>query len=388
MKTFLISLLQSDFNTHYQAEESGKSFRELYQTLNQISYAFTRLSTEKEVQHRYLEMLIEHVRVSIISIDAEGNIHLANQAVKDMLRRNVLVNLKSIGLIDPTLAQTIRDVRTGETRLVNVRLENDLLQLSMHASEFKLEGKYYKLISMQDIRNELDAKEMESWQKLIRVLSHEIMNSVAPIISLSGTLHTLVHQNEELLANAAQYKTLDAGLEAIKTRSEGLYHFTQSYRKLTTIPKVSLTRTHVHQLVERVFILMAAKLRERNISFEHSVDKNLWIEADQELLEHVFINLITNAMDALQGNAAGLITIRAAQTRDETFIYVADNGEGIDDSIADKIFVPFFTTRKQGTGIGLALTKQILQLHGADISFTTSKGNGTEFILVFNSDRE
>jgi two-component system nitrogen regulation sensor histidine kinase NtrY len=384
VKTFMTSLMQRDFTTHFNSSEKGKSFDALYEILNQISAAFKKLSTEKEIQYRYLEMLVEHVRVSILSIDADEKIHLANQALKDLLQKNVLTSLKSLESFDQSLVKAIREIRTGETRLIKLTVENELLQLSIHASEFKLENRYYKLISMQNIKTELDIREMEAWQKLIRVLSHEIMNSISPITSLSETLHGVVRQNNNLLnsSNANLYSALDKGLEAIKIRSEGLFNFTQTYRKLTGVPNLSLKKANLKDIVHRVQTLMLPKMTEHNIQLRIS-DVDVNIEVDPELMEHVFINLILNAIDALNSQSDPCIHIRISkQQKGNLCIHVIDNGEGISEHISEKIFIPFFTTRKNGTGIGLAITKQILQLHHADIQLKSTPGQGTEFIII------
>jgi two-component system, NtrC family, nitrogen regulation sensor histidine kinase NtrY len=380
VKTFMISLQQRDFTTHFESKGRGKTFDELYEVLNHISAVFRIMSAEKEVQYRYLEMLVQHVRVGVLSIDAEGKIHLANQAVKDLLRKQVLMSLKSFEPLDETFVETIREIRTGETRLLKLRVENDLLQLSIHASEFKLEDRYYKLISMQNIRSELDMREMEAWQKLIRVLSHEIMNSVSPIISLSGTLHSLVTRKNELV-DPEQRETLNRGLEAIKIRSEGLYNFTQSYRKLTGIPKLTLQQTNINELLARVRTLMQPRMDELSVQFQVSA-MDVSVNVDPELIEQVLINLVLNALEAVADSKNATIQIRASlQDKGNVSIHVIDNGEGMDERTAEKIFVPFFTTKKNGSGIGLAITKQILQLHKADIQFNTEKGKGTEFII-------
>ena len=381
VKTFMISLRQRDFTTHFEAAGRGRSYNELYEVLNSISSSFKKLSGEKEIQYRYLEMLVEHVQVGVLSMDAEGKIHLANQALKELLQKDVITNLKGLESFDEIFVNTLREIRSRETRLIKLRVQNDLLQLSIHASEFKLEDKYYKLISMQNIRNELDAREMEAWQKLIRVLSHEIMNSVAPIISLSGTLHGLVVQ-EGNVNKLPQYESLDKGLEAIKVRSEGLYNFTQSYRKLTGIPKLTLKQVKVNELIDRVRTLMQSKIAEQNIRFTTS-GEDAEIVVDPELMEHVLINLVLNATEAVTGKPDPEIHIRTSRNLKGNFcIHVADNGEGIEERTAEKIFIPFFTTRKNGSGIGLALTKQILQLHNADIQFQSERGKGTEFTII------
>lgn len=384
VKSFMVSLLHRDFTTHYQSSGKSKSFDELYTILNRISEAFKTINAEKEIQFRYLEMLVEHLRVGILSIDGKGKIYLANHAVKHLLHKDVLVSLKSLESIDESLVRTIREILTGETRLVKLRIGNDLLQLSIHASEFKLEDKYYKLISMQNIRNELDAREMDAWQKLIRVLTHEIMNSVSPVISLSETLHGLVKQHSGRLdvPDRDLFHSLETGLEAIKIRTEGLYNFTQSYRKLTGIPKLSLKKSNVMEIVERVRVLMENKIKEQGILLKVS-DVDVAVVVDPDLMEHVLINLLLNAMEAMVDTKEGCIQIKTSIHQEgNVCIHITDNGEGIDDATAEKIFIPFFTTRKNGSGIGLAITRQILQLHNGDIRFTSVKGEGTEFVIV------
>lgn len=382
-KVFMLSLLHRDFTNYYKAAHKGRTFDALYETLNDISGVFKKLSAEKEVQHRYLELLLEHVQVGILSIDGKGNIHLANQAARNLLQRPVLISLEALASLDEPFVKTLRDIRTGETKLVKIRVSNEPLQLSIHASEIMLEDQYYKLISMQNIRSELDAREMEAWQKLIRVLSHEIMNSVAPVTSLSGTLHGLVKQKGlDTISDRALYDALDKGLEAITIRSEGLYNFTQSYRKLTGVPTVSPKPINLEALINRVQLLLQQRIAERNIHVTVT-GANLEVQADPELMEHVLINLLLNAIEAVAGCEHPHILIRTSQhPKGNWCLHIADNGEGMDDATAEKIFIPFFTTRKNGSGIGLAITKQILQLHGADIQFITERGKGTEFIIV------
>lgn len=383
-KGFIQSLLQRDFTTHYEQVGRGKTIDGLYETFNNISDMFKKISAEKEIQHKYLELLVEHVRVGILSIDAEEKVHLTNQASRDLMKRNSIASVKTLESVDIVLVKTIREIHAGETRLVKVTIDNELLQLSVHASEFKLDGRYFKLISMQNIKNELDVREMESWQKLIRVLSHEIMNSVSPISSLGDTLHKMVTQNEHTLeqVNSTLYNSLDKGLEAIKLRSEGLVNFTQTYRKLTHIPIPSLKKVKLSDILNRVQTLLASKIEEQKISFKIS-NADVELVADPELMEHVFINLLLNAFEATKHREVPRIDIHTSSTsKGQLNIHIVDNGEGIDEQTMEKIFIPFFTTRKNGSGIGLALTKQILHLHQADILLKSKAGEGTEFIIV------
>jgi two-component system nitrogen regulation sensor histidine kinase NtrY len=356
----------------------------LYSALNSISQVFKRISAEKEAQFRYLEMLVEHLRVGILDLDENGKVHLTNQAFRNLLRKDVIFSLKSLEHFDTSLVNALKDIGSGETRLVKVRVHNEILQLSIHASEFSVEGKYHKLISMQNIRSELDAREMEAWQKLIRVLTHEIMNSVSPVISLSETLHDRVTQHREPLQRHPDlFHSLDKGLEAIKVRSEGLHAFTQSYRQLASTPKVSLQDISVHALVQRVSLLMEPEMRQKSIRFEVTGDDGE-ITADPHLIEQVLINLLQNAIEAVSGKNDAFIHLRTSRSdQGHVCIHVTDNGKGMDAATAEKIFIPFFTTRKNGSGIGLAITKQILQLHHADLQFTTEEGRGSEFIIAF-----
>jgi nitrogen fixation/metabolism regulation signal transduction histidine kinase len=379
-KSFLLSLLHNDFTVHFKSSGRSKTFDELYDALNRITTAFKRVSGDKEVQHRFLEMLIEHLRVGVVSFDQEENVHLANQSIKSLLSRPILQSLRSF---EPTLANTLRAIHSGETKLFKMQSAGELLNLSIHASEFKLEDRYYKLVSMQNIRNELDAREMEAWQKLIRVLTHEIMNSVSPIISLSESMHERLKLDELMKEDhTLTFTTLDQGLEAIRSRSRGLHQFTQSYRKLTAIPRVSIKETSTCEIFQRVATLMVGQMREKGIEFDVS-DVNIPIFVDPDLMEHVLINLLLNAMEAVAEASSPRVTLNASRSKaGSVLISVADNGEGIDEAAADKIFIPFFTTRKNGSGIGLAITRQILQLHRAEIHFTSEKGRGTEFVIV------
>ena len=384
IRIFMQTLLQRDFTTHYELTGRGKTYDALYEVFNDIVGMFKKISAEKEIQHKYLEMLVEHVRVSILSIDVDEKVHLANQALRDLLRRTIITNLKTLESVDGSLAKTIREIHAGETRLVKANIDNELLQLSVHASEFKLDGRYFKLISMQNIKNELEVREMESWQKLIRVLSHEIMNSVSPISSLGDTLHKMIKQNQRILSEAdiTLFDSLDKGLEAIKVRSEGLFNFTQTYRKLTHVPAPSLRKIGLNEILDRVRILLAAKISENNVLLTIS-NVNVEVVADPQLMEHVFINLLLNAFEATRNRDVPKVDIyTTTMQKGPLNIHIVDNGEGIDEKTMEKIFIPFFTTRKNGSGIGLALTKQILHLHQADILLRSEVGKGTEFIIV------
>ncbi len=379
VKTFLLSLSQHDFTAVFPDKGKGHSFNEVHQALNHITRLFHDISSQKEIQHRYLEMLVEHVRVGILSFTNDENVHLANSAAKQMLGRKVLGNLKAIESIDSRLLSMLREIRSGETRLLNVTVERETLNLSIHASEFRLDTTYYKLISLQDIRSELDAREVESWQKLIRVLTHEIMNSIAPISSLSSTLHKLVLQDHGGM-NEGLYRPLEQGLHAIKIRSEGLYGFTETYRKLTRPPQPNFQKVIFLEVVNRVAALIKPDLENRGIRLLIT-GESIAVNIDPELMEHVLINLAKNAIDALHERIDPRISITVHRQKESVFLEIADNGAGIPMDIVDKIFIPFFTTKTRGSGIGLALSKQIVQSHGGYLRVSSTHGSGTVFTI-------
>ncbi|MEM6817078.1 MAG: PAS domain-containing protein, partial [Bacteroidota bacterium] len=252
-KSFLLALLQNDFTTRFSEKGKGKSFNEFYTVLNRITDKFEDISSQKQAQHIYLESLVEHVKVGIISFDDTEKIQLVNQATKDLLGLPQIISLKTIQRVDKYLLKVIREIKPGENRLVKLIVKNEMLQLNVHASEFKLQNRFFKLVSLQNIKNALDENELAAWQKLIRVLTHEIMNSVTPITSLSGTLKSLVDKkrNENKFIDKDSIDKLWVGLDAVENRSKGLQSFTTSYRKLTKIPTPVFESVKIRERVNR-----------------------------------------------------------------------------------------------------------------------------------------
>ncbi len=383
VKIFMLTLLQSDFTTHFDDTGKSKSFNGLYKILNEVSTAFKKLSGEKEIQHRYLEMLVDHVQVGILSFDKQEKVHLVNSAMKKMLQRQMFTTLDSLKSIDQQLVSTVREIRAGQTKLIKIKVGNELLQLSLQAAEFKLDEKYFKLVSLQNIRSELDARDMEAWQKLIRVMTHEIMNSISPITSLSETLHGLVKQHNRGPEEMTLFNSLDQGLDAIRIRSEGLRNFTDAYRRLTRIPTPVFRETDLSALLRRVNLLLERELTENHIELVIQISESP-VMMDVELMEQAFLNLLRNAIEATGTSTLPTIKISEyCQPDGKVVITISDNGSGIDPETIENIFVPFFTTKKNGSGIGLALTKQILHLHHAEIKVFSTPGVGTQFLIFF-----
>jgi nitrogen fixation/metabolism regulation signal transduction histidine kinase len=370
---------------HFTEKGKGKSFEKLYGTLNRINQQFKNLSSEKEAQYLYLETLVEHITLGILSFNTKGEIHLMNEAMKQLLGRPHFKNVKSIEKIDPDLLNTILEIKPSETKLIKAIIHSRLLQLSVHCSQFKIHDEEFKLISLQNIKNELEAQELDAWQKLIRVLTHEIMNSVTPITSLTSTLQGIM-EKESRQGNATNelHGKLLQGLDAIKSRSEGLQKFTETYRSLTKVPVPKISKVGMNDLLSRTLTLMQSKFDENKITVHKFLrDQNSIIYADPELLQQVLINILQNAVEALDGKPDGKIRILVAPTSEGRMqITIQDNGPGIAEDKIDKIFIPFFTTKRSGSGIGLALSRQILQLHNASISVESEIDVGTSFQIV------
>lgn len=378
--SFLSALSQNDFTTRYAEQGKGKSFNKLYSVFNKITSKFRTISEEKEAQFIFLSLLVEHVRVGILSIDQHDHVHLINDSMKKYFGTHAISTLRNLPPDNEDLVRTIREIKVGENRMIKVMVSGKLTPLTVHATELKIKEEYYKLISVQNIYNELEINELESWQKLIRVLTHEIMNSVSPIISLSGTLSNLVNleaiQNKLDLKN---YETLQKGLEAIKLRSHGLQHFADAYRSLTRIPQPQFKKVKIKKILEQLRILFEEEINNRGIRLITSdTNQELEILVDPELLEQVLINILKNAFDGVQQSNDPAIEIQIHTTPNGgVSIYIIDNGTGIPEEMLDKIFIPFFTTKKSGSGIGLALSKQIIQLHSGQIFVESKVGVGT-----------
>ncbi len=379
--SFLMALMQNDFTTTFSATNKGRSFGELYRAFNMITDRFKKLSSDKQAQHIYLETLVEHVKVGIISFDENEKIQLMNEAFKKLSGKPTILYLKSLNTVNEDLVETLRSIEPGDQKLLKISIGNNLMQLAIHASTFKIHDGTYKLISVQNIKNELDSNELDAWQKLIRVLTHEIMNSVTPISSLTDTLTTLT--SSELKKETPEKETMQKvvqGLQAIKSRSTGLQSFTEAYRKLTRIPPPTFGEVDLIAVLERIQTLLAESLKD--IDFKVSAPKHtLNCIADAALLEQVFINLIKNAIEAVEGINEPKIRV-SINRNDKVNVTISDNGPGIDKDKIDKIFIPFFTTKSEGSGIGLALSREIMRLHNGNIEVHSDK-SGTSFTLTF-----
>ena len=391
LTSFLEFIHHHDFSVNITNEGKGSVFSKLGAAYRLITGEYQRLNLEKEAHYQYLESVIEHVSVALICLDEGDTVVLMNQEAKKLFKAPYLPGTGSFARIDGNLPEILRRLADGERHMVNIRIEDETLQLVLYATEFRLLGHHYKLVSFQNIRDELEHREIDSWQKLIRVLTHEIMNSVTPIISLTGVIHDtlLTHGGDRLAISdltAAQYEDLMKSIKSIESRSRGLMNFVKAYSNLTNLPTPEFTNVEVQALFRQVHTIMLPELENSGIRFDIKCEEQgLSVRADQQMVEQVLINLIKNAMEALAGRDDAHIQLRCLVNRQrKVLLQVIDNGPGIDAANLENIFIPFFTTKRRGSGVGLSISRQIMFVNKGLLSVKTDPGRGCIFTLRFN----
>lgn len=391
LTSFLQSIRFSEFTRSFQIEGMGGTFNELNKAFNEVMQDFQKVRAEKEESFHYLQTIVQNIDVSVIAYTIDGNIELINKTAKKLFQLASIRNIKMLETLSPEMVHTLLTIKPGENKLVKVQYEDDILQLAIYASTIKIKDKLIYLVTIKDIQNVLEEQETEAWQKLIRVLTHEIMNSITPIASLSSTLDLMLKglvaqgNGDALQIDKESVAEIQEALQTINKRSTGLLHFVNTYRNLTRIPKPNFRLCTIRELFTNIEKLMEEEIRNCGFEFRVRVDpESLEFTADDQLIEQVLINLLKNAMHALNGRPSGKIQLLAFMNkRGRITIQVIDNGPGILKDVLDKIFIPFFTTKPSGSGIGLSLSKQILRLHNATITAHSEPEVETVFTLTF-----
>ncbi len=387
---FLESIKYSDFSQTFKDDGRGSSFTALKKALTDVMNAFRKTRAEKEEHFRYLQTVVQHVGIGLIAFQPNGDVQLINTAAKRLLRTAQLKNIKSLQSLSKTLVKTLFELKPRERALVKVEDENELLHLALYAAEFKLRGQEYSLVSIQNIHSELEEREIEAWQKLIRVLTHEIMNSITPIASLASTINELIKDSYSVQASGEKidsesFNDIHHASQTIQKRSQGLLHFVDAYRNLTLVQKPNFQIFPIRELFSRVEKLMQANIKDKGIRFESRIDpQSLELTADPELIEQVLINLLLNALHSVDKRKEARINLDASlDGRGRIIIQVKDNGPGIPKENMEKIFIPFFSTKEGGSGIGLSLSRQIMRLHHGSIAVHSEPNTETIFTLRF-----
>lgn len=383
---FLLSIKYSDFSQPFSSTSKGSTFKDLHNAFSEVLQNFRRIRMEKEEHHRFIQTIIQHVGVGLISFDINGDVTLINNAAKRLLKIPNLRNVKLLSPISTELADTLLNIQPGEKEQVTLLDEDRSLQLSIYATGFVSKQQPFTLVSLTNIRPELEEKEMEAWQTLIRTLTHEIMNSIAPISSLASTTKSMLSSDTSKF-NPEDEDVLDIvnAVKTIEKRSNGLLRFVEDYRKLTRIPKPKYEVFLIEELLNRIKNLMGEQIQQYSIDFQVSVDpETLELSADPNMMEQVLINLCKNSVEALENTSNPTIKMIAkTDGRGRPVIQVEDNGPGIKAENLESIFIPFYTTKSEGSGIGLSLSKQIMRMHGATINVSSELGVNTVFTMRF-----
>jgi len=387
IEQFAESVHYRDFSRHFNVKQAPVELQSLREGFNEINSTFQDISKEKETQYQYLQKVLELVDTGILSYEvASGEVIWMNESLKKILQVPYLKTIHSLDKRDHELYTQVIALTPSESVISTIHREKNNLKVVLSATAFKTDDLMFKLIAFQNVNEALEETEAKAWQKLLSVMTHEIMNSVAPIASLANTLQSRLKQlAAETPISSVIVEDLELGVETIRKRSEGLLKFTETYRNLNKITKANLAKVYISELFENIHRLMQPTLLQKNIEAIIILKEPLLsVEIDAGLIEQVLINLILNAIDAVKSNPDPKIILSAYTDNDNKIIIkIADNGTGMDEEVLDKIFVPFFSTKKNGNGIGLSLCKQIMLVHKGSITVQSIENEGTAFYLRF-----
>ena len=384
---FLESVKYSDFISGFAADNRlGRSFKELNIAFNEVLEAFRKARSEKEEHWQYLNSVVQQVRTGILSFDGDGNVQLINTNAKRFIGSSNIKNIKELIPLNPKLYHAINSAELGKSELYKGPNE---IYLTIQSTELRIRGTDVKLVTLQNIQPELQKQELEAWQNLTRVLRHEIMNSITPISSLTSTLreildHDMERKNSHYELKEEGAEDLKEGLSTIENRSRGLIKFIDAYREYTSLPKPKMTTVRLKDMVTHVAQLMRTELKKTNIDFHYECNSEyLTIQADVEMIEQVLINLLKNAIEALSETDNPKLELIGTYDENTVKIEIIDNGPGIIKEALEHIFVPFYTTKRTGSGIGLSLSRQIMQMHNGSITVESITDEKTIFTLRF-----
>ena len=386
--SFLDAIRFDDLSSSFKTDSDDPAVQRLHNELNE---AITKLKTsrsEKDSEYQFFKNIVQHVGIGLLTFKKDGSIQIMNTAAKKLLRVNQAKHIDDLRPVSDVLVEAFLKLKTGGRELARLVLADETIQISIYAIELTLRGEVIKLISMNNIQSELDEKEMEAWQNLVRVLTHEIMNSVTPISSLAGVVEDDIKSKmDQPIAtfNKEEMEDMHLSIQTISKRSQGLIHFVREFKNLSQRPQPNLTQVKVKKLLEEMAVLQKKELIDNKIKIVINTEpEDLIISADKSMIEQVIINLVKNAMQSFSEQNEKVIQLKAyLDEKTRPIISVSDNGDGIDPEALERIFVPFYSTKKTGSGIGLSLSKQIMRQHEGRITVKSKLGEGTEFMLRF-----
>jgi nitrogen fixation/metabolism regulation signal transduction histidine kinase len=388
VRTFLDNIKQDKYSQLYPVKFDGTETDDLHIEFNAILAKLKEDQAEKEANFQYFRSVFKHLSIGLITFGENGQIQLLNTAAKRILNVQNLVSISEIEGINKELYLAIHQLKTGGSELIKIAHPDGIMQLSVYVIELLMRGEKFKLISLQNIQSELEEKEMEAWQNLVKILTHEIMNSIAPISSLAGTIKYDLEKKIDTVTplSAQDLEDYLMGISTIEKRSQGLTSFVSDFRSLAHIPAPKFSSIAIARLFDQLEMLLQHQFESEKITLvKHLNPKELILFGDQTQIEQVMINLTQNAIHALEDCEEKLITLQAyIDESGKIILEVSDTGKGIEEEALGKIFIPFFTTKKKGSGIGLSLSKQIMRRHKGNIQVRSKQGEGTTFKLIFN----
>ena len=382
---FLIYLKENDTMAAFAKKNIEKTFKGLFQSFEEISQSLQRARIDKEQEHQYLKTIVEHVGTGLISFDQTGKIELINKTAKSLLKVENVSHIKDLDRIKKGFSDVLSNLKINEQKLITLSVNNEVLKLSLRSTLLKIKGNPLHIVALHNIKNELDERELESWQKLIRVLRHEIMNSITPITTLTTAIKRCFKSGNNVKPfseiNEETIKDALISTEVIEERSKGLIEFVERYKSLTSLPELRLENIGLLNLFNHIKILFKDELSSRKIKLEIEViPEDIKIIADKKLIEQVLINLIRNAIQSI--DKKGIISLKAKKDKDKYAMQVIDNGLGMDKEELENIFIPFYSTREGGSGIGLNISQQIIKKHQGTIHVYSNPRKETIFTIV------
>ncbi len=383
---FLIELKEQDSSEIYFPENLEKDFKNLKYSFQQILDEIKKSRIEKVSQKHYVDYIIENINEGLISFDEDGKIQIINSAAKKLLGIPFLNSVWDLNNIQEGLAKKLVLGKPGNQDLIRTKIEGKINDFLFRIAEVKIEDKIYKVVTFQDLKLELEQNEINSWRKLMRVLTHEMMNSLTPITTLSVASRRILKNNDRLKTireiEQDDLKDIYKNNETIENRSKGLLDFINQYRQITKVPDLKRQNVKFIPFLEGVKHLFSEEIESKNINFKiQSADQDIEVFIDKKLLEQVIINLIKNSFEAFEKRDKKELSVSVVQDKESILVKLKDNGEGISPEIKDDIFIPFFTTKKQGSGIGLSLSKEIMHKHNGEIYFESQPEEGSTFYL-------
>lgn len=372
------AMKNQDTSQRFNLRKEDPYFSSIHQSFNEIIKDFRLIRLDREAEQQFFEATVNHIRFGILAFSGTGKVQMANQAFLDLFGISSIRDLSELEELSPELPRWIENLDEESESLRKLHLKGISYHLIFLVSRFRLRDQEITLLSIRDISREMDRNELEAWQKLIRVLRHEILNSITPIKLLSSGLSRMLEEDP------GDFSELKEGLATIHRRATGLSEFLDAYTNLYRVPELNLIRIQPEAFLRGIRALFEEQFRHEGISCRLLVQEGeTGIRMDEKVIEQVMINLIRNAMEAVRGTSDAEIILESSGKAKTRILGVKDNGKGIPEDQLDQIFLPFYSTRKEGSGVGLSFAQHVMKLHGGRIHVRSDPGHGSEFQLIF-----